>query len=558
MADSRELLLGRIASRLHELFDGSINLADVATKPDADQEQFFLTRALTALTLLDEAELKPEQAGACVTDGGTDDGIDGVFVDEKDRAIYFVQSKWRSGSGGVQLNDFTRFRDGVKNILSLNWTDENANLHPWKEKIEASLKDIDTRIVMLLSHTADSEIAQNIRTRINDFLAEQNKYLGDFLTFKEIDLANVAHIARSRTRATNIDLSVLLREWGLLAQPYRAVYGAVSAQDIAKWFDDHGNKLFVENLRFVIEKSDVNEGIMETAATVPESFWYFNNGITAICDSFEKQPIGGTATSSGVFDLKKVSVINGAQTIGSLGRAKAGGTNLENVYVHVRIISLVGTPEGFASGVTRSNNTQNNLNAVDFVSFDPNQDRIRREAAQIGLVYSFRRGEAEPAPSDGFNVRSATVAAACASGDLRYAVSAKRYISGLWDNIKKEPYTKIFNSGTTAVYLWNIVRIMNAVDEVLVARAAELTGREKLIAVHANRFILFWVFQQIDLAALAAADVALEGVKVECEALALKCLDAVIGVIAVTLPDAYPGNIFKNQDRQAELLKAVG
>jgi hypothetical protein len=55
MADSRELLLGRIASRLHELFDGSVNLSDVATKPD--QEQYFLTRALTALSLLDKAEL---------------------------------------------------------------------------------------------------------------------------------------------------------------------------------------------------------------------------------------------------------------------------------------------------------------------------------------------------------------------------------------------------------------------------------------------------------------------------------------------------------------------
>jgi hypothetical protein len=381
--------------------------------------------------------------------------------------------------------------------------------------------------------------------------------LADFLIFKELDLGAVAQIARSRTRVANIDLSVLLREWGLLAKPYRAVYGAVSAQDVAKWYEDHGNKLFVENLRFVIEKSDVNEAIMETAAIVPESFWYFNNGITAICDSFEKQPIGGTSTSSGVFDLKKVSIINGAQTVGSLGRAKTSGTKLDDVYVHLRIISLVDTPEGFSSGVTRSNNTQNNLNAVDFVSFDPNQDRIRKEAAQLGLVYSFRRGEADPAPADGFNVRSATVAAACATGDLRLAVSAKRYISGLWYNIKKEPYITLFNHKTTAVYLWNIVRLMNAVDAQLATKAATLTGREKLVAVHANRFILHWVFKQLDLSQLNDPGVNLDVIKSKCEELAIKCLESVTEAIGDMLPEAYPGNIFKNQDRQIDLLKAI-
>lgn len=558
MADNRDLLLGRIASRLHDLFDGQIDLTDVETKPPKDKENYFLTRSLAPLSLLDEAEIRPDQAGSCVTDGSADDGIDGVFVDEKEGIIYFVQSKWRAGSGGVQLKDFTRFRDGVKDVLTLNWNEDNANLHAQREKIETSLKDIDTRIVMLLVHTSDEKIAGNIKTRIDDFLVEQNKYLADFLTFKELDLGTVAQIARSRTRAANIDLSVLLREWGLLAKPYRAVYGAVSAQDIAKWFEDHGNKLFAENLRFVIEKSDVNEAIMETAAYAPDSFWYFNNGITAICDSFEKQPIGGTSTSSGVFDLKGVSVINGAQTVGSLGRAKANGTKLDDVYVHTRIISLVDTPEGFSSGVTRSNNTRNNLNAVDFVSFDPNQDRIRKEAAQMGLVYSFRRGEAEPAPAEGFNIRSATIAAACASGDLRLAVSAKRYISGLWDNIKKEPYTKLFNDQTTAAYLWNIVRLMNAVDARLAARAGTLSGREKLIAVHANRFILFWVFNHIDLTALKNPGIELATVKSQCEELAMKCLDALTVAVAKTLPDAYPGNIFKNQDRQADLLKVIG
>ncbi|WP_156433973.1 AIPR family protein [Bradyrhizobium retamae] len=557
MAANRQLLLTRLSDRLHALFDNSINLSDVADKPAKERENFFLTRALSALALMDDAGLLPDQAAKCVTDGSADDGIDALHIDDKRKVIYFVQSKWRSGAKGVELVDFTRFRDGVKGVLELKWTAENKNLHPFRTKVESTLKDIETTFVMLIAHTADKNIAKNINSKISDFVSEQNKIQSDFLEFKEIDFASVTHIARSKVRASDIDVSVMLRNWGRLQKPYDAIYGAVSAVDVAKWYEDNGTKLFAENLRYVIEKSEVNEGIAETADKEPAHFWYFNNGVTAICDSFAKQPIGGTKTDTGIFDVKKISVINGAQTIGSLAKAKNGQTSLDDVLVHVRIISLQNTPEGFASGVTRSNNTQNDLNASDFVAFDPNQDRLKREAAQLGITYAFRRGEADPASASGFNIRAATVAAACASGDLRLAVASKRYISGLWDDIKKEPYIKLFNDSTTAVYLWNIVQLMNTVDDTLAKQADGLEGRERLIAVHGNRFILFCVFSHIDLTQLAKPATNLSSLRTTCEQLAVQYLEAVIPAIAGNFPDSYPGNIFKNQDRQEELLGAI-
>ncbi|WP_370691314.1 hypothetical protein [Bradyrhizobium sp.] len=197
------------------------------------------------------------------------------------------------------------------------------------------------------------------------------------------------------------------------------------------------------------------------------------------------------------------------------------------------------------------------MNASDFVAFDPNQERLRREAVQLGITYAFRRGEPDPPPGSGFNIRTATVAAACASGDLKLAVSAKRYISGLWDDIKKEPYTKLFNDGTSAAYLWNIVQLMAVVDGKLAGEADELEGRERLIAVHGNRFILFRVFCLIDLEALKDSNFDLGSMKITCEKMAVEILNAIIPAINEKFPDAYPGNVFKNQDRQAELLAAI-
>lgn len=551
------LILSQIIARLHDIFDGLIDLSDVESKQKDDQERYFITRAFLALCLMDEVGITAAEAASCITDGGADDGIDAVFVDKKNDRIYFCQSKWRVNmKKGVELNDFVRFRDGVKNVIMGVWTKENANIHKYRSEIENQLSNIDTNVVMILAHTSENDIAENIYAKISEFLLQENKYTDDFLTFKEFKVSQAARVARSNTRPENINLPVMLAHWGLLLEPYRAVYGSVAALDVTEWFEQHGNKLFAENLRYGIEKSDVNDGIMATAHKEPQNFWYYNNGITAICDSVDKQPIGGPDTSSGIFNVNKISVINGAQTITSLHRARKSGADLSKVRVHLRIISISDTQENFAPNVTSANNTQNDLNPVDFVAADPNQNRIRREASQIGLIYSYRRGDKDPERSQGFNIRSATIAAACASGDLRLAVAAKRYISGLWENTKKEPYTKLFNGNTTAVYLSRIIRIMNAVDDALVEKGNILSGREKLTSVHANRFILFCVFNLIR-GNVIEINNPIEPIESEAKKLTYGILSELNKLISENFADAYPGNIFKNQERQIELLELM-
>jgi hypothetical protein len=549
------LILTQIAQRLHEIFDGKIDLSGMSGGT-AEKEQAFLTRAFMALYFIDQAGLSPSEACDCICDGGGDDGIDALYVDKKNSRIYFGQSKWKANmQKGVELKEFTRFRDGIKDVMKLRWTDDNKDLHRFRKDIEEQLSSIDTEVVAIFAHTSENRIAENIYSKIDAFLSEENKY-NEFLSFKEFRVNQAAKVARSYTRPENINFNVMLGNWGQISNPYKAVYGSVAAVDVVDWFEKSGNKLFAENLRYGIEKSDVNDGIIATAQTDPANFWYYNNGITAICDAVNKLAIGGPDTASGVFEVQKISVINGAQTISSLSKAAKSGADLSRARIHIRIISLVDTPDDFSSVVTSANNTQNNLNLVDFVASDPNQDRIRREAAQLKLQYTFRRGEKEPERGQGFNIRAATIAAACASGDLRLAVSAKRYISGLWENPKKEPYTRLFSGSTTAAYLWRIVQIMNTVDDCLSDAAADLVGREKLTAIHGNRFILFSVFEAIGSARVKSEE-PIEPVLTLAKELTSALLPKVQIEITRLFPEAYPGNIFKNRDRQVELLEAM-
>lgn len=554
-AQQAQIVSEQIAGRLHQIFDDLIVVQKEGGMDDNAVEQRFLTRAFAALSLLNHSDANVSDAAQSITDGGNDDGIDAIYVSEAHKKIYIVQSKWLGNTQkGVQLHEFTRYRDGVKRVVNLIWDEKNSDLHPHREKIELLLKDIETDIVLVFSHNSGHGLSEDIIRAKDEYLADANKY-GDLVSFFEFTLREAREAARSRTRPENINLSLMLKNWGMIERPYKSVYGAIAGSELVTWVHAHRERLFAENLRFGIEKSEVNDGIRQTAGEEPAHFWYFNNGVTAICDEIDKQPVGGNNTDSGVFDVKKISVINGAQTISSLSRANSDGADLNDVFVHLRIISLAGTPDNFSTDVTTANNTQNDLSPIDFVAADPNQDRIRREASQIGLVYTYRRGDKDPSPESGFTVREATIAAACASGELRLAVSAKRYISGLWENTKKEPYTKLFNENTSAEWLWNVVKIERAVDVALEEKAKLLEGRERLVAVHANRFILFKVFEDVSEQLRAQNDI--DGLIAKISGLVDSKFIKLYQLVEEKFPDGYPGNLFKNTERQSELSAAM-
>ncbi|MFY0577231.1 AIPR family protein [Cystobacter fuscus] len=137
-----------------------------------------------------------------------------------------------------------------------------------------------------------------------------------------------------------------------------------------------------------------------------------------------------------MFLLKGASVVNGAQTISSIGRV-ADDTALSRVRVPIRVISLQGASEEFGREVTRSNNLQNRVEGRDFVAQDPEQERIRQEMAMEGYEYRFVRGQNETVSSSSCDLLEVTTALACASGDLSLAVQAKSGIGQFFVDLKK-------------------------------------------------------------------------------------------------------------------------
>ena len=188
-----------------------------------------------------------------------------------------------------------------------------------------------------------------------------------------MQFANTAGFARSGLCALSG------HKWGKIEAPHSAFYGMVAGTEVATWWKQFGELLFVKNLRSTLGHTEVNRQILATIEDRPDDFWYFNNGITITAKSVEKTAAGAGNRELGNFKAVGAHVVNGAQTVSSVGRFSGDVTRLEKVKIPLRIISLQEAANEYEALITRSNNTQNRIEARDFVSQDKEQQRLRLE-----------------------------------------------------------------------------------------------------------------------------------------------------------------------------------
>jgi hypothetical protein len=365
------------------------------------------------------------------------------------------------------------------------------------EIIEA-LEDPLVKIKIVLTYTGQDTFSEYNRRIIDDLLGELNDP-SELALFNRFSLKQAHKSLVGILEGQPIKADLILSNWGKVEQPYNAIYGTINGNDLAQLWSENRGRLFSDNIRDFIGFSEVNEDIRETALNEPENFYFYNNGITALCQSLSKKPLGGGDRAVGIFVAEDLKIVNGAQTVGSIGNAyEINPEQIAKLNVFIKIISLENCPGDFGLNVTKKTNTQNRIDKKDFVSLDPEQDRIKTELALEGIVYHLKRSD-EIIKQDAQNcyVEEVITALACSKDDIALSVQAKREVGKLWEDISKKPYTEIINSTVTATQVWRAVKIMREVSSRLKTKEKSGTGRIKSCFIHSNRFVLNIVFQKI-------------------------------------------------------------
>ena len=553
-----ELQLRQIKSYLHKTFNDLIDLSDYKSKSELDRESLFLTRSLAAFALMNLADISPQEASKSIVDGGNDNGIDSIYLDKREKIMYILQSKWKYESkGSIKVDEVMKLTRVFKDLVNARYERFNLKLKSKIPDIDEALNDAGTRFEIILVYSGQTPLANEPLREIDDLLNEMNDS-SEIVSKKIINQSSIYNIISQGATGYPINLDVCLYDWGQTKEPYQSYYGQVSAREIADWWIKHHPKLFSSNIRFFLRDTEVNESMINTVKTDPEKFWYYNNGITALCSSISKKIIGGSGRDTGIFECKDVKIVNGAQTVGSIAKAYETSPNqVEQARVFVRFISLKNCPEEFAIDITRYNNTQNRIDRREFVALDPEQERIKNELHLEEIIYAYKSGESIPQEQKGFDLNEATISRACKQGEVSFVTRIKDKISSLWENIEKSPYKILFNASVNGSELWKLVQILRVVDKKLSEEQNQREGRERLFAVHSNRLILHLVYKTLP-DSLFASSCDLTSSEIDnIENITSYLLEKIIVETTNLYPTAYPANTFRNVAKCQEIIRVI-
>lgn len=421
---------------------------------DAEKEDCFLTRGLAAFVIAGLSGAEDQVAAAAVVDCPRDNGIDALYFDSLDLVCYLVQSKWiKSGNGSVDVGSVLKFTAGVHDCFQ----GELERFGPKMRKLSAIIAQVlgDSRVTfkLVLAYTGQQPLSVEAQHPLDEKVSDLNDPT-ELVSLQVLRQEDLHKIVAKQALGETVNLQIMLKQYGTVREPYAAYYGQVDLKDIATW-GKYGQHLYAKNIRGFKGSTDVNDGITTTIRTSPQHFWYFNNGITVVAAKVTPQPLGSGTTESRVFECEGASVVNGAQTVGSIVTAiNAGANGLHSAQVLVRLISLENCPDTFGTELTKAANTQNRVESKDFVAQDPQQARLQTDLfLENNKRYVYRSGDAAPTPDEGCTFEDAAVALACAHSDIAYCVQAKREVGKLWEDITKLPYTILFNTGTQASQL---------------------------------------------------------------------------------------------------------
>lgn len=492
-----QLTLNRIAKALNEQFASLIDMSDWDKKPVEQREVAFLSRALAALCVQSLTGISAERAGSAITDGYNDCGIDALHFDPTIDTLFLVQSKWNgTGKASFDEGSVSKFANGIKAIL-------NDQLDRFNQKVIGKTAEIrealysarEIKIRLITAHTGIQPIANHVARVLDELVYNLNDAIpiADRLDF---DQAGIYGLITASSKDPKITLPVVLNEWGVIERPFLAYYGRVQLEQVIGWWKSHRNQLFSQNLRLYYQSSVVNDAVRKTLIEDPENFWYFNNGITIIADKVVKGIAGAPAHKFGNFTCEGASIVNGAQTVGTVGSSLDSELSEERAasWVQLRLISLENCPPDFGRRITRAANLQNAVGTREFAAMDHQQHRLATEFALDKRRYVYKTGETDPRSEDGTSIVEATQALGCAIS-VENAVFVKRNLGSIWADTESKPYTEIFNNRVDSAQVWRAVSVMRVVDDELSRLRSSGVDRADAVSTHLDRVILYLVHQ---------------------------------------------------------------
>ncbi|WP_327688135.1 AIPR family protein [Streptomyces tubercidicus] len=502
----------QVGTALENIYGDLLELGDLDGMPEVQRKPRLISRALTAQAVRMVTGFSPSEAAATVIDGHADQGIDAIaVVDGPHPHVYLVQGKWSpEGRAAADRKAVLELFAGLRLIDDEDFVPFNPRGRQLAEYAKSVMDRGPVPVTQVVVLMRPDEPGEGFRQALVTGEQPFNRY-GDRLDHTIILAQEVWASVRKDLAPEPVRLSATLFPWFGISTPYESYQGVVMAEEIAGWAKS-GSDLFNLNIRNPLGRTSINNALIETLTQEPAHFWYFNNGITVLCDAVEKgqQSMLAPQHRPLTLTLHNASVVNGAQTVRSVAEAMAAGVIAAEAQIGVRII-VTGKREDFARKTTQATNRQNSVGPRDFIALDPLQAVILEEMrAELDLEYSVRRSELDPPADTGCSVVEAACALACAHRDSQYAARMATTLDVLWERGSQGIYDVLFRPRPGVYLLWNAVQVLRAVRRSLHQLRPRYEGRGAALVEHGTYLIAHLVFRRLDTEAINEPDPTLE------------------------------------------------
>lgn len=433
--------------------------------PAFKEDDLFVCWFLRAYLTDDEPS-----AVSAVTGGSGDKSVDAVLIDHKARAVFLVQGKYRKALGKKVEN-----RSDVIAFAELARPFADPDDAPFKNLVDG----MHRHSAKLLSEARDYLLRKSYRLRMyyvtlgtvsNPLTKEAENIVSGTVydaEFEVLDSKRLMHLLRDYLDGVappipTLDLEMeqhpgvkvngVLQRFDSNSNIESWVF-SMSGDSVAEVFNTAGKRLYARNIRgFLGENGPINDGMNKTLSDEPENFFYYNNGITIICDKAEKRSHSGR-------DILRVSnpqVINGQQTSRMLALSEKN-TSKASVLVKVMQVSRTADSQndGFEALVSRivaNTNWQNKITYSDLISNDRIQIELERGLRKLGYHYIRKRQSKSEARAEVgkkyFILKKQDLAQAVASCELDPVI-----VRSGTEELFSTHYTSVFPTSDPEFYL---------------------------------------------------------------------------------------------------------
>lgn len=395
--------------------------------------------------------------------GARDKGVDAVYIDHGAKSVFVIQGKYHQGltASSEKRPDVVALGELGRALLLEDKGSFNMLLKDAEITVQDILKQARKAIQrddyrLILQFVTTGKVSKTHHAEAEQLIEDWKK--ASFQVFSRVNLIRlmqdylegvappipILHIPiYGEELFSRYDERTRISSWVF----------SINGEEIGKIFNEVGIRIFARNIRGFLGSTEINKEIQATIEKEPGYFWYFNNGVTIVCDGAKQISERG----KNYLRVDNAQIINGQQTT----RVLADVENSRFVTVMVKIIVVPREAEEahsrylkLVNEIVKATNRQNAIQASDLRSNDTEQVRIERELRKLNYQYIRKRQtKAEARRAVGmryaFAINKEELAqriAACLFGPYEVRLGKNKLFE---DNL----YPKIFNGCPISEYL---------------------------------------------------------------------------------------------------------